>query len=319
MRLVVSKFVQLIIVLILVSFVTFALLTALPGSAADVRIGPLPNFSPTQRAQIVASLSHQLGLDKPWIVQFLIWLKDAATGNFGTDLQGSAVGHVVAGRIGPTVELGAVSVVAAIFISTTLAIWAFRTRFGTLRGAVHAVMTVLLVIPAFWLGLLLILGLATELTVFPASGFTALGDNASENMAHLVLPAATLAFPQAALYFRYLSAGLDEAAAQPFVIAARARGVSERGVVYRHVLPNGTLPTITIIGIVIGSLMSGLVIVESLFSWPGLGSLLVQSVNNKDYNTLAAIVLLVAVTYVVIAFVVDIVYYIVDPRTRRSA
>ena len=132
------------------------------------------------------------------------------------------------------------------------------------------------------------------------------------------MPAVTLALPLTALFFRYLYAGLQDAGAQPFATAARARGLTERAIVYRHILPNGVLPTITIIGLAIGSLMSSLVLVEQVFSWPGLGSLLIMSVTNSDYNTVVAIVLLTAATYVVVAAVVDVAYQLDRPEAAAS-
>lgn len=318
MKALLVRLLQLVVVLFLVALLTFLLLAALPGSAAESRIGPLPNFTPDQRAQIVAELTRQLGLDRPLYVQFWIWLRHAATGDFGLTIQGLSVRDAVGQRLSATLELAAVSVVVAVLGSIPIAMFALRTRFRSARALTQSIVTVLLVMPAFWLGLLLIIGFAAEAAIFPASGYTAFSQSPTDNINHLVLPALTLALPQLALYFRYLHAGLEDCADQVFVTAARARGLSERAVMYRHVFPNAVLPTITIVGLVVGSLMSGLVIVESVFSWPGLGSLLVQSVEVKDYNTVAAIVLLTAATYVVVAFLVDLAYQAVDPRTRRA-
>lgn len=318
MRALLVRLVQLVVVLFLVALLTFLLLSALPGNAADARIGPLPNFTPDQRAKIIAELTKQLGLDKPLYVQFWIWLQHAATGDFGLTIQGLSVRSVVGDRIGATLELGGVSVVLAILGCIPIAMLAFRTRFTSVRVMIQSIVTVLLVMPAFWLGLLLIVVFAAGLAVVPASGYTPFSQSISDNLRHLVLPALTLALPQLALYFRYLHAGLEDCVDQVFVTAARARGLGERAIMYRHVLPNAILPTITIVGLVVGSLMSGLVIVESVFSWPGLGSLLVESVNVRDYNTVAAIVLLTAATYVVVAFLVDFSYQVIDPRTRRA-
>ncbi len=175
------------------------------------------------------------------------------------------------------------------------------------------------VVPSFWLGFLLVLWLAVKQPLFPASGYVTFSSSPGENIRHLILPALTLACPLTALFFRYLLAGLEEAALGAFVTAARSKGISERAIAYRHVLLNGMLPTITIIGMAAASLISSLVIVESVFSWPGLGSLLVESVTARDFNTLVAIVLLTAGAFVATSLVVDVVYWVVDPRTRRPA
>jgi peptide/nickel transport system permease protein len=308
---------QLLAVLVAVSFLTFLLLNALPGSAADARIGPLPNFSPEDRAELRASLSKQLGLDKPLLWQYFIWIRDALSGDFGLTYQGLTVRTVVGDRLSATLELAVTSVVISVIGSVAVSLLAFRTRFRVVRAALQGVTTLLLVMPAFWLGLLLVIVFAAQLNWVPSAGYVPISDGLTENFKVLIMPALTLALPQLALFFRYLNAGLHDTANTSFVTAARARGLSERSIVYRHVLPNGVLPTITVVGLVVGSLISGLVIVESVFSWPGLGLLLVDSVRTKDYNTVAAIVLLTAVTYVVVAFVVDVLYRLIDPRTRR--
>lgn len=308
---------QLVAVLLAVSLLTFLLLTALPGSAADARIGPLPNFSPEERLELRETLSRQMGLDKPLWYQYVIWVRDAATGDFGLNYQGLEVRDVVGARVMPTLQLGVASLLISTVSALGVSLLAYRTRWRVLSGGIQALVTVLLVVPTFWLGLLLVIGLAAELNWLPSAGYTSFGENPKQWLEFLVLPAVTLALPQMALFFRYLNAGLRDTSTSAFVTAARARGLSERGVDYRHVLPNAVLPTITVVGLVAGSLISGLVIVESVFSWPGLGTLLVSSTRNEDYNTVAAIVLLTAVTYVIVAFAVDVAYRLIDPRTRR--
>jgi peptide/nickel transport system permease protein len=318
-RLVLSKVAQLLLVLLGISLLTFFLLSALPGNAADYRIGPLPNFTPAQRAAIVARLTRQLGLNRPLPVQFGIWLWHALQGDFGYTVEGQSVTQLVGSRVVASLELALAGLVPSIIAAAVLATWALRTRLRRLQSLLQAVMSTLFVIPSFWLGFLLVLWLAVKQPVLPASGYVAFSASPGENIRHLILPALTLACPLTALFFRYLLAGLEEAATGAYVTAARAKGITERAIAYRHVLPNGMLPTITIIGMAAASLLSSLVIVESVFSWPGLGSLLVQSVTARDYNTLVAIVILTAAAFVVTSLVVDVVYWLVDPRTRRPA
>jgi peptide/nickel transport system permease protein len=315
---VVGQLLQLVIVLVAVSFLTFLLLNALPGSAADARIGPLPNFSPDERAELRAALAEQMGLDKPLLWQYFVWVKSALSGDLGLTYQGLEVTTVVSDRLGPTLELGLASIVISVVGSLAISLLAFRTRFRVVRGAIQAITTLLLVMPAFWFGLLLVILFAVNLGWLPSAGYVPWSDGITEHLEVLVMPALTLALPQLALFFRYLNAGLHDTAGSSFVTAARSRGLGERSLTYRHVLPNAALPTVTVIGLVVGSLISGLVIVESVFSWPGLGLLLVDSVKNKDYNTVAAIVLITATTYVIVAFVVDVLYRVLDPRTRRA-
>jgi peptide/nickel transport system permease protein len=318
LRAVLSRLLGLVVVLFAISIVMFGLLNALPGNQAEIRIGPLPNFTPTEREQEVKILEHQLGLDRPIYIQYGIWAGHAVQGNFGLTIQGEAVSQLVGGRVWPTVELALAALLLAIIASVLLSVWAFRSRLRIFRFSIQGGMAALLVAPAFWIGLVLIVLFATQAGWLPASGYVSLGTSVSQNLQHLVMPAVTLALPLTALFFRYLYAGLQDASSQPFAVAARARGLTERGIVYRHILPNGVLPTITIVGLAVGSLMSSLVLVEQVFSWPGLGSLLIMSVNNADYNTVVAIVLLTAATYVVVAALVDVAYQLIDPRLRRA-
>ncbi len=314
-----SQLLQLVVVLIAVSLVTFLLLDALPGDAAAARIGPLPGYSPEERAELIESISRQLGLDRPLIVQYGIWVRNALTGDFGLNYQSVEVSSVVGARLWPTLQLGVASMVISTIGALVVSLLSHRTRWRAVRGFVQGGATVLLVVPAFWLGLILVIAFAAQLGWLPSAGYVSFSANAGENLRFLVLPAVTLALPQLALFFRYLDAGLRDTSVAPFITAARARGLSERGVTYRHVLPNAVLPTVTVVGLVAGSLISGLVIVESVFSWPGLGLLLVDSVKRSDYNTVAAIVLITATAYVVVAFLVDVLYRVLDPRTRRHA
>jgi ABC-type dipeptide/oligopeptide/nickel transport system permease component len=316
-KIVASKILQFVLVLLAISAITFFLMSALPGNAALYRIGPLPSYTPSQRAALVKQLSAQLGLNKPLIVQYWIWLTHAVRGDFGLTIQGQKVTQLISPSVGASVELALAGLIPSIIASFLLALWAFRTKWRRAQAIVQGVMSSLFVIPSFWLGFLLVYLLAVKVTAFPASGYVPLSQSVGSNISHLVLPALTLAVPLTALFFRYLLAGLEEAEMGAFVVASRAKGISERAIAYRHVLPNGMLPTITIIGMATGSLLSSLVVVESVFSWPGLGSLLVQSVQERDFNTLVAIVLLTAAVFVLTSIIVDLIYWFADPRTRR--
>jgi peptide/nickel transport system permease protein len=315
---IVNRLIQLIGVLFAISLLTFAMLNLLPGNAAENRIGPLPFFTPQEREEVVRNLYEQLGLDKPLPVQYALWMWHVLHGDFGLTVLSAPVGQVISQRLAPTLELGLTSVLIGVMGCLVLALWAYRSRSARVSSALQALMSTMLVVPGFWLGFLLILLLAVQLPFLPASGFVAFDQSPEENLRHMILPALTLGLPQTALYFRYLVAGLEEISFMPFVLAARAKGITERRVTYSHVLPNAALPTLTIVGMATGSLISGLVIVETVFAWPGLGSLMVQSVGTRDYNTLAAIVLLTATSFVVTSNVVDLAYWWLDPRTRRS-
>lgn len=318
MRSLVGRLAQLTFSAFFISVVTFLLMSALPGNRAANRIGPLPGFTPSEREAIVAQLTKQLGLDEPLVVQYRKWLASLLQGDFGLSVQGVPVREILADRILPTLELGLAAAVLTVAGGVGFALLAYSTKRRLVSGAWQAAMASMMVTPAFWIGLLLIIVCAQWLAVLPASGYVQASASLRGWAEHLVLPAVTLAIPQSALLFRYVHAGLVDNSSKPFVIATRARGVSERRITYRSVLPNGILPSITIAGMLIGGMMSSLVIIESVFGWPGLGSLLIDSVGAKDFNVVSIIVILTALAYVVLAFGVDIAYQLIDPRLRRS-
>jgi peptide/nickel transport system permease protein len=268
---------------------------------------------------MIAAVAKQLGLNGSPPLRYWRWLWSAVHGNLGDTVNGQSVTQLIGTRIVPTAELGLLSVVISLIVAILLAVWAYRTRSRRARAVVEAVQSTFLIVPGFWLGILLVLAFAVELRWLPSSGYVPFSDSPSQNIRDLVLPLATLSLPQIALYFRYLLAGLEAQARSPYVVAARARGISEHAVTYHHVLPNGVLPTVTIVGIYAAGLASGIVVVEEIFSWPGLGLLLVQSIQNKDANTLNALVLFTAAAFVFISMFVDIAYGLLDPRLRRSS
>ena len=192
-RLFVSKLFQLVLVLLAISAITFFLLSALPGNAALYRIGPLPSYTAAERAAVVAKLSAQLGLNKPLIVQYWIWLTHAVSGNFGLTIEGEPVTQLVGSAIGASVELALAGLIPSIIVSFLLGLWAFRTRWRRAQVVVQGIMSTLFVIPSFWLGFLVVYLFAVKTTSFPASGFVPLSQSMSGNLSHLFLPAFTLA------------------------------------------------------------------------------------------------------------------------------
>jgi peptide/nickel transport system permease protein len=313
-----SPVLQLVFVLLAVAAVTFLVQSALPGDPAEARVGVRPDLSLAQRTQLVAAVRHEFGFDQPLPVQFVRWLEHAVRLDFGTTEAGIPVSSVVGRRLGPTLELVVVTTVVSIPIATALAVAGARRRRRALTRVVNGVLMAGFVTPAFWVGILLILAFAVSVHAFPASGYVSFRADPLGHVRSLVLPAATLVISQVALYYRYLQQGLREAMASQYVRTARAKGLSETAVLYRHALPNALLPMVTILGLTIGSLIGGIIVVERVFGWPGVGSLLLYSVGQFDYETLEAIVLFIAIAYVLLSVAVDLVYRFLDPRIRRA-
>jgi len=261
----------------------------------------------------VAEVQRQLGLDRPWLVQYLDFLAAVPRGDFGTSIRERrpALGMVFQHFWPATVELAA----AAIVLSTALAIplgIVSATRKDRAADHLSRIASLFLQsMPGFWLGLMLILVFAVELGGWlPAYG--------SGSLRHLVLPAIALAAAPLAQNVRLIRAGMLEVLQQDYVRTARAKGAPERRVLYRHALRNAALPFVTVAGLSLGFMLSGAIVIETVFSWPGLGRLLVQAAAARDFPVIQAGVFLFGVIFALVNLAVDLFYAVVDPRVRPS-
>jgi ABC-type dipeptide/oligopeptide/nickel transport system permease component len=259
--------------------------------------------------QDVAQLRHALGLDRPLLVQYAGFMKGAATGNLGRSLRtDQPVTRAIADRIPATVELAMAAMLVSVIMAIPLGIVA-AVRVGTpVDQGATAVALLGISMPSFWLGPLLAIMFSVWLGWFPVAG--------RGTAANLVLPAVTLGAPLAATLARMTRASVIEELRELYVTAARARGVSRVRAVLAHAVRNSLIPIVTVLGLQLGSLLTGAVITETIFAWPGVGRLLVQSINARDYPAVQGCILLIAVTYVAANLVVDIVYGFLDPRIR---
>jgi peptide/nickel transport system permease protein len=262
---------------------------------------------------------RELGLDQPLIVQYWSWLSSAARGDFGNSLtyRGVGVMSLVGPALGPTLLLSVVAFTAAILLAIPLGITAAAHRGSRIDYAVNLVSALGLALPGFWLGLLLIIVFGIQLRVLPTSGYSSSsGEDALDVLAHLVLPATVLVagiLPQIARQMR--SSMLDELQ-QDYLRTARSKGLAERTIVYRHALKNSLFPVVTLIGLQIPILVGGAAVVESLFAWPGMGRLAVNSALQRDYPTVLGVTTVVATLAIVSSLVVDLLYGWLDPRVR---
>jgi peptide/nickel transport system permease protein len=273
---------------------------------------PVRLMLPEQATQAEVDAARQsLGLDRPLVVQYLDFMAGAFRGDLGDSIrQGRSALGLVLERLPNTVELALTSFVIGFALAVALAVVAEVTGSRRLRSTLVWLATIRQAIPPYLFGILLVLLFSVTLGLLPAIGRT--------SYASFVLPVATMATFEVALYLRLLSASFDESRTLDYVRTARAKGVPRARIVVRHMLPNALLPVITIAGINLGVLMGGTVVLEMVFNWPGLGRLIVQGVTERDYPIVQAGVVLIAMLFVVINFAVDVLYAVVDPRVRLS-
>ena len=290
-------------VLLGVATLVFSLVHLVPGDPVQVMLGD--SASPAD----VAMMRGRLGLDRPLPVQYAAFLAGVATGDLGTSLRtNQPVVTAILERMPATAELAAAAMVVAVLIALPLGVLA-AVRVGT--SVDHAATTLALLgisVPNFWLGPFLAIVFSVSLGWLPVSG--------RGTIAHLVLPAITLGAPLAAVLTRMTRASVIEELRELYVLAARARGVSRLRSVWAHAFRNSLIPIVTVLGLQVGAVLTGAVITETIFAWPGVGRLLVQSIGFRDYPLVQGCILLIAVTYVSVNLAVDVVYGFLDPRIR---
>lgn len=288
-----------------VLLLTFLLVHLVPGDPVEVMLGE----SATSADRSV--LRAELGLDQPLPLQFVDYLGKLAQGDFGVSIHSHApIAGLLAERIPATARLALLSLAIALAIGLPLGIVAaLKHRCWPDRAATLSALT-LSAMPHFWLGPLLMLVFALWLGWLPVSGM--------ENGGSIILPALTLASGLAAILTRMTRASMLEVLHEDFVRTARAKGLPERTVILRHALKAALLPVVTVVGLQLGSLLAGAVITETVFGWEGVGRLLVESIEKRDYPVTQACVLVIALTYVLVNLLTDLVYARLDPRVRFS-
>ena len=309
-RQIVRKALSALVVLWGAATVAFFAQLALPGDRAtailNIRSGQAQLRTPAELAQI----NEQYGLQRPVVVQYLDYLRGLVGGDFGNSYQQyRPVTAIIGEQLGATVTL---SLTAIVFAWILMVVWVTLTAGrGPRVGALGALVDVVAAgLPAYWLGIILLLVFGLGLRWFPVIGGTGVNG--------LILPALTLAIPLAGFMSQSTRTEFERALEQPFVISARMRGMSDAGVRVRHVLRHAVIPAVTLSGWALGATLSGAVIVESIFSRPGIGNVLVTAVSSQDLPVVVGIVTLVAVVYVLANLIVDIVYTLVDPRLKAS-
>ena len=304
LQILLRRLLLLIPMLLGISLITFVMIHLVPGDPVATMMGTSVSGSAGLQQQ-----RHELGLDLPLPVQYVRFVGDALHGDLGTSIRSSRpVLSEVGDRLPATLALTLAAMAIAVVLGVGIGTLAAATRSRTLAGSVMLVSILGISLPSFWLGLLLLDLFALNLRWFPVLGNT--------TFRGLVLPAITLGLPAAAVLARVTRAGLVEVLRQDYIRTARAKGLRRSRVVLRHALRNGLIVVLTIAGLQFGGLLAGSIIVESVFSRPGLGSLVVGAIVNSDYPVVQGVVLIFAVIYVLINTALDVLYGVVNPRIR---
>ena len=302
---------QSIPLLLVVSVLVFALIHAAPGGPLSIYLS-----NPNVRPEDIERLRRALGLDRPLWQQYVSWLIAFVHGDWGYSFSdGRPVAERIGERLPATLELVGASLVVALAVTLPAGIAAAVRRARRFDRIASAVSAAGISLPVFWFALLLQMIFASALGWLPSSGRSQIGGgDFADRLEHLVLPVAVLAFVQAAAWSRYLRASLADVLSRPFVLAAQARGLPSRLVVYRHALRNALGPLVTIVLLDSALVVSGAVVTESVFAWPGLGSLFTEALARRDYTILMALLMLTSTAVVVLNLVADAAYAFLDPR-----
>jgi peptide/nickel transport system permease protein len=315
LRLIVKRVLMAIPIMIGVSLLTFIVLTLIPGSGAQQLLG----INATEEQ--VAALEAEMGLDRPPHEQYLTWLQELVTGDLGTSVvSGQSVTSMLGSRLPVTFELVGLAFLLSVLGAIPVAVLSARWPGGLMDRLSMAVSMTGLAVANYVLALLLVVVFAVMLGVLPAIGFVPLSESVTGNLRSMTLPVISIAFPLFCFYTRFLRSDIvEQMLSQDYVDTARAKGIGPWQVVIRHSLRNSSFGLITLIGLNLGTLIGATVIIEQIFALPGIGQLLLQSINARDAVVVQACVLIFAIVAVMANLIVDLLYVVLDPRIRYGS
>ncbi|MEO8686184.1 MAG: ABC transporter permease [Devosia sp.] len=311
----INRLFQSLVLLVIVSVISFGVLNLIPG-------GPMAQYGldPGMTQDDMARIAEQLGLNRPIWVQYLDWAWRLLQGDWGHSFRdGSSVLAVIGGHVFATLLLMGSSTAIAIAVGTWIGIRGATHRYSLFDYAATVGAMVALSIPTFWFGLVGIYVFSLELKWLPAGNMYAIGDgSALDYLHHLVLPSIVLALVHIAIWSRYMRSATLDAISQDYVKTARAKGLTERRVILKHVVGNALLPMITLAGIQLPSILTGALVTETVFTWPGMGRLFLDSLGYSDYPVVMGLLMFSAILVILGSLVADVVLAIVDPRIRLA-
>ncbi|MCH4872888.1 ABC transporter permease [Pseudomonas sp. TMW22091] len=310
-RLILQRLAMAVPTLLLISVMVFALIRLIPGDPALLMLGDMAD------PQSLADMRSSLGLDHSLVSQYLIWIKAVLSGDLGFSITSQqAVLPLIFDRFTVSAQIVLISVLLATLIAVPVGMLAAWKQNSALDLGLVASATVLLSIPSFWLGLLLLYVFGIQLEWLPVVGYVSFGDNPWLALTYLVLPIVTLTLVEFGSIARMARASTIEVLRLEYIAHARAKGLSEGAVLWRHALRNAFAPTLTLIGLILGNLLGGIAVLETVFTLPGIGRLMVDSIFARDYPVLQGCLLLITGIYVLVNLLVDLLYPLFDPRVK---
>ncbi|MDB6051139.1 MAG: peptide transporter [Pseudomonas sp.] len=311
LRLIAQRLAMAVPTLLLISIAVFAMIRMIPGDPALLMLGDMADPAS------LARLRQTLGLDQPLVMQYLIWLKALFSGDLGHSItSGQAVLPLVLERFSVSLTIVLSAVLLAALIAVPLGMLAAWKQDTLLDLGLVTAATLLLSVPGFWMGLLLLYAFGLELGWLPVVGYVPFGEDFGKALAYVVLPIATLVLHESGVIIRMARASTIEVLRLEYIAHARAKGLTERAVLWRHTLRNAFAPTWTLIGLILGNLLGGIAVIETVFTIPGIGRLMVDSIYARDYPVLQGSLLLITFVYVLVNLFVDLMYPLFDPRVN---
>ncbi len=312
-RYLLSRFFQSLVLLWLVSMIAFAVLHLAPG-------GPLSQFalSPGMTQEQIERITEQMGLNRPLPIQYLDWAGHLLIGDWGESFRdGRSVLTVIGAHLGATLQLMVSSTILAVLLGTWVGVLGAIRRYSTFDYLATVGAMVALSIPTFWFGLVTIYIFSVRLGWLPAGNMFTIGDGSLlDYLHHLIAPCVVLGLVTVAIWSRYMRSSMLEVVNQDYIRTARAKGVPERSILWRHAIRNALLPMIAIAGLQLPTLLSGALVTETVFTWPGMGRLFLDSLNYRDYPVVMGILIFSAVLVLVGNLLADLFYAVADPRIR---
>ena len=310
-RYLIRRLLLLIPTLFLASVLIFAIIALAPGDPARMMLGS--QATPEE----VEVERERLGLDRPIPVRYAIWLSDVAQLNLGVSQSNRRpVSSLIADAIPNTMRLALISLAVAMLIGFPLGVFAAINANRRVDAIITGINSLGLAMPAFWFGLLLILFFSVELKWLPASGIGDANQSFMQRLPYLIMPVATIAVSNLSVFSRYVRSAMIDVLSADYVRTARAKGLAEKVVIFNHALRNAMIPVITIVGIQFGRLLGGAVVTESVFAYPGIGRLVINSIANRDYPVVQGTLMLVVLIFLITNIIVDASYALLDPRVK---